>query len=193
MPANPVDTKVPSIGLVPGSTVGRQMRLPKMAELIAGHLRRQIVRGELAVGESLPSESELMAQFNVSRPTLREAFRILESESLIVVRRGSHGGARVQLPNPDVAAGFMALILQYRGTTLRDLYDARTVVEPACVALVAKNRTKDAISRLRAALDEERVAGDPASSFHAHVAFHSVLIELTGNQTLHMLMSLLKN
>ena len=44
-----------------------------------------------------------MERFGVSRPTLREAFRGLESESLISVRRGAHGGARVHLPNADVA------------------------------------------------------------------------------------------
>ena len=43
-----------------------------------------------------------MERFGVSRPTLREAFRVLESESLISVRRGAHGGARVHLPNADV-------------------------------------------------------------------------------------------
>jgi GntR family transcriptional repressor for pyruvate dehydrogenase complex len=58
-------------------------RVPKMAEMISDHLRRQIVRGELSEGDVLPSEQELQTRFNVSRPTLREAFRILESESRI--------------------------------------------------------------------------------------------------------------
>jgi len=65
--------------------------------MIASYLRSRIVRGELAEGDSLPSEVELMHQFDVSRPTLREAFRILETESLIVIRRGSRGPA---LPHP---------------------------------------------------------------------------------------------
>ncbi len=74
------------------------VRVPKTAELVAQHLRRLIVRGEIAEGESLPAEAELRAQFGVSRPILREAFRVLESESLIVVRRGARGGAIVRLP-----------------------------------------------------------------------------------------------
>src|SRR4051794_13190056 len=93
----------------PTSTIGEQVRVPKMAELVAGHLRRQIVRGELAEGAALPTEAALMQQFQVSRPTLREAFRVLESESLITVRRGARGGARVQLPNADVAARYAGL------------------------------------------------------------------------------------
>ena len=69
--------------------VGQLVRAPKTAELISNYLRTRIVRGELKPGEKLPSEAKLMEQFRVSRPTLREAFRILETESLISVRRGS--------------------------------------------------------------------------------------------------------
>src|SRR2546423_893707 len=82
---------VPTLTRTP---VGRQVRVPKTAELVARALRRQIIRRELGQGEALPSESALMEQFGVSRPTLREAFRLLESESLIEVRRGVRGGAR---------------------------------------------------------------------------------------------------
>ncbi|WP_406276759.1 FadR family transcriptional regulator [Nocardia sp. NBC_00881] len=170
------------------------MRLPKMAEMIAGHLRKLIVRGELHEGEALPPETDLMAQFNVSRPTLREAFRILESESLITVRRGAHGGARVQLPDPKVAARSAAVILQFQGTTLEDLYEARIVIEPPCAGLLARTRSDEAIERLRTALVEhDAVADDPMRSIQVHVAFHSLLIELTGNQTLRLLMGTLEN
>ncbi len=68
---------------------------------MAAELRRRIVSGELEVGgDPLPSEGKLMSQFGVSRPTLREAFRILESEQLIRVLRGARGGARVLKPDP---------------------------------------------------------------------------------------------
>ncbi|WP_405136512.1 FadR/GntR family transcriptional regulator [Nocardia sp. NBC_01388] len=177
-----------------GGTVGRQIRLPKMAEMIAGDLRRQIVHGQLAEGDALPSETELMAQYDVSRPTLREAFRILESESLITVRRGAHGGARVQLPDPKVVARYAAVILQYQRTTLEDVYEARSIVEPPCVGLLAELRSDDAISQLRAALVEHDAVGDdPMRSVRLHVAFHSLLIGLTGNQTLRLLMGMLEN
>ena len=73
--------------------VAAPVKVPKTAELVATQLRNQIVRGDLREGDALPPEAALMAQFGVSRPTLREAFRVLESEALISVRRGARGGA----------------------------------------------------------------------------------------------------
>jgi DNA-binding FadR family transcriptional regulator len=175
------------------SPIGQQVRVPKMAELVAGHLRRQIVRGELAEGAALPTEAALMQQFQVSRPTLREAFRVLESESLITVRRGARGGARVQLPNADVAARYAGLILEHRGTTVADVYEARIVIEPPAVGLLARRRTAAGIKQLRAALeDHDAVADDPDASMRAHTQFHTLLIELIGNQTLRVLMGIVE-
>ena len=136
------------------SQVGTTMRAPKTAELIAGHLRRRIVRGELAAGETLPPEVGLMDQFSVSRPTLREAFRILEAESLIRVRRGARGGAQVLAPDPMVAARHVGLLLQLQGTTLEDVYAAREVTEPVCARMLAEVRTEQDLADLATVVDD---------------------------------------
>jgi GntR family transcriptional regulator, transcriptional repressor for pyruvate dehydrogenase complex len=174
--------------------VDQRLHVPKMAEVIVDRLRRQIVRGELAEGEALPSEHELQARFGVSRPTLREAFRILESESLITVRRGAHGGALVRVPNPDVAARYTAFVLEHRGTTLADLYEARIVVEPAAVGLLAERRTDDDIALLRQALQEhDALVDQPQQSIRTHMAFHALLVKLSGNQTLLVLVGMIQH
>lgn len=170
-----------------------RLHVPKMAEVIVERLRRQIVRGELLEGETLPSEQQLQARFGVARPTLREAFRILESESLITVRRGAHGGALVRVPNTDVAARYAALILEHRGTTLADLYEARIVIEPAAVGLLAVKRTHADIGQLRTALiDHDAHVGNPNRLIRTHTAFHALLIELTGNHTLGVLTAMVQ-
>ncbi|HYG26204.1 MAG TPA: GntR family transcriptional regulator, partial [Caulobacteraceae bacterium] len=64
------------------------VRARKTAEIVAGRIRRAIVQGSIGPGESLPSEAELIQMFEVSRPTIREAIRILEFENLISVLRG---------------------------------------------------------------------------------------------------------
>lgn len=167
------------------------MRVPKTAELVASHIRNQIIRGELREDDALPPESELMAQFGVSRPTLREGFRILESEGLIVVRRGARGGARVRVPDHAVAARFAGLVLQYRGATLADVFQARTILEaPAARMLAASKRRADIARRLQAFVDEH--AEDLRNTSRAP-AFHRLVVELTGNQTLILLTGMLED
>ena len=138
----------------PAAQIGTVVRAPKTGELIATHLRRQIVRGELRPGETLPAESQLMEQYGVSRPTLREAFRILEAETLISVRRGSRGGARVVAPDASVAARYVGLLLQMQGATINDVYEARMISEPPCARLLALHRTDEDIEKLTQVVDE---------------------------------------
>jgi DNA-binding FadR family transcriptional regulator len=176
----------------PAMQVGKVVRAPKTAELIATHLRRQIVRGELTPGETLPPEVELMEQYGVSRPTLREAFRILETEALISVRRGSRGGAQVMAPDISVAARYMGLLLQIQGTTIDDLYQARMISEPACARLLAKRRTQQDLDDLNAIIDELKqvvdagpeAVPDPGQWSGLTYRFHELVMERCGNRTL---------
>ena len=166
-----------------GRPFGQRIRVPKTAELVAAELRRKIVRGELAEDDALPSEAALMAEFAVSRPTLREAFRVLESESLISIRRGARGGARVQVPNGNVAASYAGLVLEYRSTTLQDVYDARTYIEAPCAALLAQRRTEQDLVRLNEAVAQaKQLMDDPQAFIRAHMEFHALVVELAGNQ-----------
>jgi DNA-binding FadR family transcriptional regulator len=162
-----------------------KVRVPKTAELVADNIRRRIVRGELLEDDSLPPEAELMEQFGVSRPTLREAFRVLESEGLIAIRRGSRGGARILTPSPEVAAKLAGLVLQVRGTKISDVYEARLLIEPAAAGMLAKAARAKQISQLGEVLQQEQDAiGDSVAFAHASARFHEQVIELAGNQTL---------
>jgi len=181
-------------GRATGGEVGSRVRVPKMAELVAAQLRRKIIRGELSDGDALPAEAALMEEFAVSRPTLREAFRVLESEALISIRRGARGGARVQPPEGEVAARYAGLVLEHRGTTLQDVYDARTVIETPCAGLLARRRTDGDLAQLRAAVAEaERLMDDPPAFIRAHMEFHALLVRLAGNQTLAVLNGMVRH
>ena len=167
------------------------VRVPKAAELVAGHIRRQIVRGELKPGEPLESEADLMVEFGVSRPTLREAFRILEVESLIFVTRGARGGARVHAPDIRVAARYAGLLLQYAGTTVEDVQSARLVIEPPIVARLAGSCSAQGIRTLRDHVEQEKRAKDDGSAFAELSRFHELLAELGGSQTLTLVVGML--
>jgi len=167
------------------------IRIPKAAELVADTLRRRIVTGEYEADELLPPEGTLMSTFNVARTTIRDAFRMLESEGLIVVRRGAGGGARVRPPGIGLVADYAGVLLQYRGATLEDVHMARILVETPAAGLLAESSVKEKraiLESLRAALDEETAAmSDPKALTKAEGHFHRLIVELTGNDTLLML------
>jgi DNA-binding FadR family transcriptional regulator len=166
------------------------VKVPKASELVAANLRRRIITGELGSGDLLPSEVVLMQEFGVSRPTLREAFRILESESIITVQRGARGGGRVLQPDSSVAARYMGILLQYEGVPLSDLYQARTEVEVSAVGMIGSSRRKTAIRGLERKLadgqeflsteDKERLA-------EFSVGFHLAVVQAAGSTTLSLL------
>lgn len=166
------------------------LREPKMAERVATVLRRMMIRGEIAEGTMLPSESELMERFGVSRPTLREAFRVLESESLINVERGVRGGARVTRPQRETLARYAGLILEYEGVTLRDVYDARAMVETPMVVELATTRRKAAIKELEDILAHE-IDEEGESAVAAHTEFHRAIARLSGNKTMQIVSDML--
>jgi GntR family transcriptional regulator, transcriptional repressor for pyruvate dehydrogenase complex len=163
--------------------------------LMATYLRQQIVDGTIQDGDDLPSEAVLMEQFDVSRPTLREALRVLESEGLLTVRRGSTGGFRVHAPDPKVAAQFAGRVLQHRGTGPADIRQARLMLEPQCARLVAEHRTKSELERLRECLEAGVVEVDSngTAPVRSHRDFHELIVELAGNETLMLMSSMLRH
>lgn len=161
------------------------VKIPKASELVAATLRRQIVTGELKPGELLPNEAVLMQDFGVSRPTLREAFRILESEAIITVLRGARGGGRVLEPDGSVAARYMGILLQYQGTPLTDVYQARTEIEVSAVGMLGGAKRKSAVRTLEElATEAEGLLGDDDGFAAQDLKIHFAIVEATGSTTL---------
>src|SRR5215212_1841536 len=126
-----------------------RIRVPKTSEIVANQIRSQIIRGELDEGDFLPPEGQLMESLGISRPTLREAFRILEAEGLISVVRGSRTGAKVHKPSAELVARYAGYVLEAQGTTIADLYQARLAIEPSVVRWLATDRDRRATVKLR--------------------------------------------
>jgi GntR family transcriptional regulator, transcriptional repressor for pyruvate dehydrogenase complex len=174
------------------SELPRRIHIPKASEIVANAIRREIVRGTLREGDFLPTEAKLIERFGISRPTLREALRVLESEMLIVLHKGTRGGARVCGPQLAVAGRYGGSLLQAKGASVQDVLDAQNLLECNAVRLLAERHSAEAIGALRAALDEEEHAiGNLAAFTHCAVRFHSWLIEATGNEAFVLLAGML--
>ncbi|NBB16493.1 GntR family transcriptional regulator [Caulobacter sp. SLTY] len=163
------------------SAISGSIRIPKTAEVLASRVRKAIIRGELKPGDKLPSEAQLITDFEVSRPTIREAIRILESEGLISVSRGARGGARVNAVSSEMITKAAGIALQARGATMADIYTARSLIEPPAARYAAETRPKEAAAALRAQLEIERTIGGQQALAAAIAEFHRVLLDECGN------------
>jgi DNA-binding FadR family transcriptional regulator len=128
-----------------------------------------------------------MARLGLARTTVREGLRILESQGLIEIRRGRSGGGRVTHPRIDHIAQGFALQLQIRRTTYGDLEQARQVIEPALVGLLARRHTEEDLGYLQALVADAAAAarsGDTERFAAAAAAVHQGVVERAGNTTL---------
>jgi GntR family transcriptional regulator, transcriptional repressor for pyruvate dehydrogenase complex len=167
----------------------------RVAESVASHLRDQILSGELQDGDVLPKEDVLRARYPVSKPSLREAMRILETEGLVSIRRGNTGGAVVHRPEAANVAYTLALVLRSKNSGLLEVAKALQECEPVCAALCAArpDRRRAVLPTLRA-LHRETMADvtDLVSTVNSSRRFHEALVDLCGNEPLKVLVGALE-
>jgi DNA-binding FadR family transcriptional regulator len=169
------------------SDVEAQLHQPRLAEVVAGILRARIVDGQLPDGSRLPKQDELLREFRVSRPSLREALRILEAEGLLTVQRGNVGGAIVRAPSAQTSAYMFGLVLQSRQVELVDQAEALRNVEPVAAALCARraDRGQTFLPRVRAAhAAAEAALADGVDFTRTARRFHEEFVGGCGNNTL---------
>jgi GntR family transcriptional repressor for pyruvate dehydrogenase complex len=158
---------------------------PKASSYLADELRAHIIGNDLAIGDRLPSEAELIERFSLSRATVREALRLLESEGLIAIKRGPNGGITATRPNPAHISRTLATMVGFSQVPLRDLFDFRMAVEPPAAAAAAARITP-----------EEAVLLHEAAQHHDHdtqdrVDFHLLIGRLSHNAFFDMILSAL--
>src|SRR6056297_2241141 len=162
---------------------------PDLSAQIAQAIRDAIVEGRMIVDERLPSEAELAEQFDVSRPTVREALKRLAAQSLIRTQRGAFGGAFVNRLSYEEAYGQQittsTLLLSMNAVSFETACEARYALERACAPLAATRRTPDHLATMRAEIHRPSQPGLSDESFCASdVAFHRALVDAADNPVL---------
>ncbi|MDM0069953.1 GntR family transcriptional regulator [Variovorax sp. J31P207] len=177
------------------ATASASNKRPKAAEVVASELRRQIVTGRLKPGDQLQPEHVLRSEFEISRPTMREALRLLESESLITISRGKHGGARVSSVDLGAVARQVGVFLQLEGTTLADVWLARTLIEPPAAGLIAARPDPEILASLESNIDEARQAAKVDLIRYAELSaeFSMLITRHCGSNTIHLLSALISD
>lgn len=155
-----------------------------MSETIAEHIRSRIATGQLKPGDILPSERVLLEVYDVARPTMRGALRILESDGLVSIERGHKGGARVVEPDISPLARRVGLHLQLRGTDVLELIEAQAMIQPGAAALAASARDASDLARLRAAVNRFTASNTVGDFLGAVEAFTDALLHASHNRAI---------
>lgn len=157
------------------------------AENVAQQLLERILAAGLEPGSTFATEAELLGQFNVSRPTLRESLKLLESQGVLQLRPGPRGGIIVSRPSIDMLTHGLSVFLRLHEVPFATVIKAREVIEPALAFEAVLNGTEQDFADLEASI--ERMKGldaqsDQTAFLEENRVFHSIIARASGNKVL---------
>lgn len=153
-------------------------------EAIVQQIEGAIYTGRLVPGQRLASERELMRQFGVSRATVREALRVLESSGLIKLRHGDPGGgAKVQPFSTDILRKPITSLIHLENVDLSGTVEFRMVLEGASTHLAALARSEQQLDLMKRRNEEVRrqIGSDLDGFIAADAEFHKAVAQSCGN------------
>lgn len=162
----------------------------RLSNDIARQIEQAIREGRYLQGDSLPSERELTKVFNVSRPILREALRILEFQGLISIEQGR--GSFIKDPSSDILSVPLRAWITENKDYIEEFYEARLAIEPVCAALAAKRASTKQIQHLWEIIgtEDEKVGEklEAASYVPLDIDFHNAIARISGNRYLFLML-----
>lgn len=161
----------------------KSLKKASLATEVEAQIKSSIVAGRFNIGDKLPSERELVEQFQVSRVTIREALRSIQHLGLISIKRGIQAGAYVSDPNSGpITRSFQNLIAMGKVTSA-NLMDARLMIEPEVARMAAIQHTDEDIQKLAELLDsaerQARFSCKEARLINVH--FHNEVAKIIQN------------
>ena len=154
-------------------------------EHVARLLLDRIVENDLRPGSALGTEAELLSQLQVSRPTLRESLRILESQGVLTLRPGPRGGIIVSEPDVAFLAHTLSVFLRLKNVPFIDILEARWAIEPSLMREAVLNGSEADFAEMAASID--RLAAPGAGQdvvFEENRRFHDIIARAAGNPVL---------
>ena len=159
---------------------------------IVDTVMEMIENGQVQYGDRFYNEPELVSMLGVSRPTLREALRVLEFLGVVTVV--PHKG--ISINKPSQIRGYLPLlyIFSFEKTTGRELFQLRQAMQLEMVALAAENRTEEQVEQMRDLIDrmEENKYEDVGMLSMLDDEFHQKLLEASGNRLVCKLMETIR-
>ena len=163
------------------------------SEQVARLLLDRIIDADLRPGSTLGTEAELLEIFGVSRPTLREGLRILESQGLLKLRPGPKGGILVARPSIDVLAHTLSVLLRVDKVPFIEILRARMAIEPTLAADAARYGTEEQFREMELTIERLEAAGiDAQIMYRENREFHNLIARAAANPVLEVFWSTIR-
>jgi DNA-binding FadR family transcriptional regulator len=154
----------------------------RASEVIYDQIYQKIISGELRPGDHLPAERIMAEQFRRSRPSIREALRMLQQDGLVKIEVGSAGGAIIQGISMESVEAPLKKLVDSGVISVRELAEYRSINDLGCARLAALNHTETDVSNLQRIIEEYRKAVDDSPRLReADTEFHYILSHASHN------------
>ncbi len=173
---------------------GGSVKKHSLSNKIADDIRLAIINKTLKFNDRLPSEDQLAKQYQVSRPTVREALQQLAAQNLIRTRRGPRGGSFINKPSLDeLSDAFTAstrLLINLESIGLDEIQQLRRELDQIVCKLATNHRKADNIDSIRQILIRQAEPSLSADLFsQSDMQFHRAIVDATGNRVLSFIMT----
>jgi GntR family transcriptional repressor for pyruvate dehydrogenase complex len=166
------------------------VRSTRIYEEIVRQIRRLIADGQLKSGDRLPPERDLAERFRVSRTSVREALRALQSTGLIEIRAGE--GTFVREVSVEALVEPLALVILAQREGIAELYEARRLLEPPLAGLAARRASEDEVAEMARILEvQAREVAAGRTGLAQDAAFHAAIAQATHNRAITRLITAL--
>ncbi len=160
----------------------------KRTIIVADTIKQMVVTENLKPGDRLPSETELINRFKMSKGTIREATRILEAQGLIKTRTGPGGGCFVHEVSESRTIALLSNYFYFKNLSISDIYQIRKILEPEVAGSLAGNLKKEQLKMLYLLVSEyqDEPINEEQDRIHHETAlkFHGCLADFSNNSLL---------
>ena len=169
------------------------IKTTRVSEAIYNQISQNIIDGELKKGDKLPPERTLMELYKRSRPTIREALRMLEQDGLIETIPGNKGSFIKGYTTSSLQDHFKKLI-ESKSIDITELFQYRSLNDSGYIVWAAENRTEEDLKVLREILEGMKNAEDDIMLFYKYDRkFHRILAKASKNQIAVIVNSILEH
>jgi GntR family transcriptional repressor for pyruvate dehydrogenase complex len=168
----------------------KSVRPDRISQTIVDQIKEAIFQKKIRTGDKLPSERQMMEQFETSRVTVREALKNLENSGILEIKRGTQGGAFVRDPDVKFVSSFLQDMFSMGNIKVFDLTEARMAVEPFSVKIATERIKEDSLEAIKQNIGETR---ECLKSHHAADArlltleYHRLIAQASGNPVIYFM------